>query len=512
MRVEKTPNKHSKIISDYLLQDERLKEFYNFPPTIEGLEKSLRMRQFTIEKRKALVAELHNQYESLDTSEETRNNIRLLEHTTTYTITTGHQLSIFTGPLFFFYKVISTIKLCRTLKEKFPIYHFVPVFWMASEDHDFEEINHFYLFNKKYSWETSQKGAVGEFKLEGFDKIFEGLNDELSLFKKAYLEHENLSQATLYLVNELFKEYGLVIIEPNQPKLKHLFKNIIKDELEGDHSFHEINNTSNKLDTHDYKTQINPREINLFYLEDQVRERIIFEDNKYKINNTDISFNKEEIFSLVDSNPEKFSPNVALRPVYQESILPNLAYIGGPGELAYWLQLKSNFDRLDVFFPTLLLRDSFLILNKSSQKTIEKLNISLSDILKKYDTLKKEIVKKWSDEELHLDTEKSNIKSIILSIKDKTTDKSLHPAIESELQKINKGLDNLEKRIHKAEEKNHETALNQLKKLLEKLNPNGAPQERVENILNYSLNDNDFIHKIYSSSDVLDPQLKVISL
>ena len=512
MKIEKIPTKRSKIITDYLSGNDKLSGFYAFSPTLEGLEKSLRTRQFSIDKRNVLSKELSKQYENLEASEETLQNIKLLQHTTTYTITTGHQLSVFTGPLFFIYKIISTIRLCKEMKSKFPLYDFVPIYWMASEDHDFEEINHFHLFNQKHTWENEQKGAVGEFKMEGFESVFEDIKEELPLFKKAYLESDNLSEATQYLVNELFKQHGLVILEPNNTVLKSQFKDIIRDELSNHTSFTEINNSSEKLVKAGYKAQINSREINLFYLDNQLRERIVFEGDKYKVNNTDISFSKDEILELVDSNPEKFSPNVALRPVYQEAILPNLAYIGGPGELAYWLQLKSNFDRLAIPFPVLLLRDSFLLLNKGSQKTIEKLNISLEDIFKDYDILKKELVKKWSDGELHLDSEKREIESVMLSIKEKAMDKSLHPAIESELQKINKGLDNLEKRIHKAEERNHETALSQLKKLQEKLKPNGVPQERVDNILNYSINDDEFISKIYEGSDLLDTDLKVVYL
>jgi len=214
----------------------------------------------------------------------------------------------------------------------------------------------------------------------------------------------------------------------------------------------------------------------------------------------------------VESNPEKFSPNVALRPVYQEVILPNLAYVGGPGELAYWLQLKSNFDRLQISFPNLIVRDSFLVLNENSQKSLTKLDIQLVDIFKPFDVLRKVLVREWSDAEISVENEGKAIEDIMRSIKNKVSDKSLHPTIESEVQKIKKGLNNLEKRIQKAEERNHETALNQLKKLQNQLLPNGVPQERIDNMLNYSINDPRFLHKIINNANPLDTALKVIYL
>ena len=510
MKVKKIANKYSKIISDYLDHKKELKDFYLFEPTLAGIEKSLRLRQFSSQKRVVLSNELKNQYNGFNTSDQTLNNINLIEHTNTFTITTGHQLSLLTGPLFFIYKIISTIKLCKQLKEKFPAYHFVPIYWMASEDHDFDEINHFHLFGKTYRWQTKQTGAVGHFLTDEIKYIFDDLNELVPHFKDAYTKKNNLADATKYIVNELFKNEGLIVLEPNSKPLKALFSSIIVDELINQNSHKEIEKASEKLNNLGYSNQVTPREINLFYCSENLRERIVYENNSYKVLHTKLSFSKDEIIKLVKESPEKFSPNVALRPVYQEVILPNLAYIGGPGELAYWLQLKSNFNRLEVFFPVLILRDSFMILSKSNQKIIQKLNLELSDVFTDVQLLKKQLVKKWSDNELHLNDEITQIEKIIYSIKNKTNDKSLYPAIEAEFAKINKSLINLEKRIHKAEEQKHEIALKQLEKLNEKLFPEGIPQERYENVLNYLINDENFIEKVYKHADVLDSHLKIL--
>src|SRR5690606_31940934 len=160
-----------------------------------------------------------------NTSEFSIKNIELLKSEKTFTVTTGHQLCLFTGPSYFIYKIISTINLAEELKKEFPVYDFVPVYWAASEDHDFEEINHFHLFGKKLEWKSEQSGAVGNFKTKKLETLLPALEEALgksknsdyliSLFKNAYLQHQNLADATRFIVNELFGEYGLVTIDGN---------------------------------------------------------------------------------------------------------------------------------------------------------------------------------------------------------------------------------------------------------------------------------------------------------
>ena len=164
------------------------------------------------------------------------------------------------------------------------------------------------------------------------------------------MNHQDLATATRFLANELFKKEGLVILDGESKSLKNLFIPYMNEELKNQSSFKTVSETNLKLTSDEYSIQVNPREINLFYIEDNLRERIIFENGKYKVNNTKIEFSQVEILAEVDKNPEKFSPNVILRPLYQEVILPNLCYIGGGGEIAYWLQLKSNFVKFKVRF------------------------------------------------------------------------------------------------------------------------------------------------------------------
>jgi len=215
----------SKLTCDYLAEKETVKSFYGAFPKLENFGEQLETKgiTFSSESRKVLVKQLKLQYKNTTTSEATLSNIKSLSETNTFTITTGHQLNLFSGPLYFLYKIFSVINLSEKLKKAFPKSNFVPVYWMATEDHDFDEINYFNLFGKKFHWNRKDGGAVGELSTEGLDLVLNNLEKALgksknakelcSLFSNAYLNHSTLSEATRYLGNELFSEYGLVILD-----------------------------------------------------------------------------------------------------------------------------------------------------------------------------------------------------------------------------------------------------------------------------------------------------------
>jgi len=312
----------------------------------------------------------------------TRQNIELLHHENTFTITTSHQLNLFTGPLYFLYKIISVINLTNELKAAYPENNFVPVYWMATEDHDFDEINYFNFKGKKVQWSRQASGAVGRLNTEDLDKVLDVFTANLGfgansngikkLFKCAYLDHKNLADATRFLANELFGIYGLVIVDADDRDLKSLFAPYVKKELTEQTSFTKVSETNEKINSLGFNVQVNPREINLFYLKEDLRERIVEQNGTYFVNDTDISFTKSELLAELEKHPERFSPNVIMRPLYQEVILPNLCYIGGGGELAYWFQLKSYFKAVNVPFPMLLLRNSVLVKTAKQSEKLKK--------------------------------------------------------------------------------------------------------------------------------------------
>lgn len=378
-------NYFSQLINDYLDQKESLQGFYEQFPSLENFQKQVESKQnnYSAETRKILVESLNKQYKNTQISAKSQENLAFLEKENTFTITTGHQLNLFTGPLYFLYKIISVINLTEELSEKYPLQHFVPVYWMATEDHDFEEINFFNFEHHKIQWQREASGAVGDLDTKGLEEVYEKfqtiLNDSdhskhlQSLFQKAYLEHDHLTEATRFLANELFGEYGLIILDGNDTALKKEFIPYVKNEILHQNSSDEVGKTSKKLNELGYKIQVNPREINLFYLKDNLRERIVKDEEYYIVHETDIRFTEEEILQDLENYPKRFSPNVIMRPLYQEVILPNLCYIGGGGELAYWFQLKSYFQKENVTFPILLLRNSALLMTEKQSEKAKKI-------------------------------------------------------------------------------------------------------------------------------------------
>ncbi len=483
----------SKLIVDYLDQKAELKTLYNRFPTVEnlGLQMEEKSKNFPIENREILAKALLNQYQNFEVSETTSNNIEFLKSSNTFTITTGHQLNLFTGPSYFLYKIISVINLTKELKTAYPNHNFVPVYWMATEDHDFDEINFFNFKGKKIQWKKESKGPVGRLGTSGLEEVFEQFLTELGLgnnanylrelFKKSYLEHQNLADATRYLANELFKNEGLVIIDGDDLELKKLFIPYTKEELLNQTSFKKVNETLPLLEQ--YNVQVNPREINLFYIQDNLRERIVLENGNYKINATSLSFSESEIVTELENNPQNFSPNVILRPLYQELILPNLCYIGGGGELAYWLELKSNFEANNITFPILLLRNSVLLATEKQHDKLDKLDLKWTYIFQKQEDLINKKTKEFSNFTIDFSEQKTFLKKqfeTLYSIANKT-DKSFVGAVKAQEVKQIKGLENLEKRLLKAEKRKHQEQLNQIKELQNSLFPNQSLQERSAN-------------------------------
>ena len=523
-------NYFSKLILDYLDKKEDLSPFYNRFPEIGNFEAQIKEKQqsFSAENRQVLVKSLQQQYEGFDVSEATLANIEALSKDTTFTITTGHQLNLFTGPLYFLYKIISVINLTKILKKEHPEYDFVPIYWMATEDHDFAEINYFNLNGKKFQWNSTEKGAeidaVGYLSTEGLDEVFELFSAEIgggeaadhlkSLFKKAYLEHTNLTEATRYLANELFKQYGLVIMGAQQAELKKLFVPYAENELLEQRSFENTKEKTEKLSNLGYNVQVNPREINLFYLNNGYRERIIKRDGKYYVHEKQIEWTKDEILAELHENPQYFSPNVMMRPLYQEIILPNLCYIGGGGELAYWLELKDYFEAENVPFPMLLLRNSALLQSEKQKEKREKLDISNKELFLKQHELINRKVRKISNIDIDFSKQKEHLQKQFEEMYElaEKTDKSFLGAVKAQEVKQLKGLDHLEKRLLKAQKRKLKDEVSRIADLQNQLFPNRSLQERQTNFSEvYAIYGQELLDTLFEHLNPLEQHFKILT-
>ncbi|WP_139959645.1 bacillithiol biosynthesis cysteine-adding enzyme BshC [Flavicella sediminum] len=516
----------SKLICDYVSKNPKLDGLYGEFPDLVGFKKQIALKesQFPFESRKILVESLQTQFSKLQVTKQTQENIEALALKNTFTVVTGHQLNLFTGPLYFLYKIVSAINLAKQLKAEFPQQNFVPVYWMATEDHDFEEINHFFVKNTKIEWDVESSGPVGIHSTKGLDTAFEEFSKEIGssknanylkeLFRKGYLEHDNLTEATRYIVNELFGAHGLVIVDGDDKQLKQLFTPYAKNELLDNVAINSLQITNAFLEEN-YKVQVNPRDINLFYIKDGLRERIIFEDELFKINNTAITLTKTEILEELNKHPEYFSPNVIMRPLYQEVVLPNLCYIGGGGEIAYWLQLKAMFDKVAVPFPILLVRNSVLLINEKQARKAKKLEIKIEELFLKQEALVNTKTKELSELTIDFSAQKETLAKLFSDLKPlvSQTNKTFEGALLAQEKKQLKGFLNLEKRLLKAEKKNLQDKLSRITQIQNELFPRQGLQERNVNFAEFYIeHGQELIPILLQELDPLSLQFSVISL
>jgi len=523
----------SKTMHHYLEKDERILPFYENFPDVKGFEKQIETKRLSVraQSRTILVDVLKKQYQLLDcarsdkkTVTKTQKNIELLSKENTFTITTGHQLNLFTGPLYFLYKILSTINLCEELSEKFPKQHFVPIYWMATEDHDFEEINYFNFKDKKVQWNSNQTGAVGRFSTDGLEAVLKQFSDTLGtsknttelkkLFSDAYVKHKNLADATRFIADKLFGNYGLVVLDADDKALKKEFVPFVKEELLQQVSHQHVSKTITEFGKN-YKVQVNPREINLFYLIDGLRERILFENEMYKVHNTAIKWSLSEIQKEVCDFPERFSPNVIMRPLYQEVILPNLCYIGGGGEIAYWLELKTYFEAVHIPFPILLLRNSVQIVSEKQQRKLDRLSISTEELFLNQHSLVAKKVKEKSIVKVDFTEQKKILKTQFNRLKEiaKQTDISFIGAVNAQEKKQLNGLVNLEKRLLRAEKRKQSDLVHSIIKLQNELLPNQSLEERYRNFSDYYVEyGEEFIVALKENLQPLQLEFTVVSM
>ncbi|MCS3799176.1 bacillithiol biosynthesis cysteine-adding enzyme BshC [Niastella sp. OAS944] len=512
----------SKIIIDYLNQSPAIKPFYTHPVSLEGMAAAIQARQQAQPDRNLLVKELQEQYKGIETSALVQQNIQQLLQPNTFTITTAHQPAIFTGHLYFIYKIAHVIKLADRLKKEFPDKHFVPVFWMGSEDADLDELGHVYLSSDKLVWETNQTGAVGRMNTKGLDKLIHRIEGELSvqpfgkeliqLLRDCYLQSPDIQTATFKLINALFAEYGLIVIMPDNANLKKAMEPVFREDLLQQTPAGVVEKTIEQL-SKQYKAQAHPRPINLFYLKDNIRELIELKGDKYEVRNTTLSFTKDEILAELANNPERFSPNVILRGLYQETVLPNIAFIGGGGETAYWLELKDLFNHYKVPFPMLVVRNSFLIIEKKWQEKIRKLDLQTKDLFQPEQDVLTMLVSRQKNGELKLKNELEAAMRVYDLLKDKAAniDRSLLQHVEALQARTIKPLQELEKKMLRAEKKKYETEQRQIQTIRKALFPKNGLQERVDNFMPwYALWGREFIHIVYEHSLTLEQEFTIL--
>lgn len=520
MQVVKFPLKDVRAFNsfflDYVDKKEILKPFYNRQPETGNFRDQIADKEasFKPANRKILVESLTAQYEKVKPTVRVSENIQSLADEKTFTVTTGHQLNIFTGPLYFIYKIVTVINACRQLSSQYPGYRFVPVYWMASEDHDYDEIKYFRLYGQKHTWSTNQKGAVGRFSPDGLAKLAEEIPGENRVFKDAYGKHKTLSDAVRYYVNALFGDQGLVVVDGDDALLKAALKDVIRDDIFRGVAKSKVDNTNANLEKAGYKTQIFCRDINFFFLDNDIRNRIEKHNNSYRVVDTSLVFSGPEIEGMVAKNPEKFSPNVVLRPLYQEMILPNLAYVGGPAEIVYWLQLSELFGHYSIPFPILMPRNFAMVMDHEVSRKLEKTGLELRDLFEEKNFLFNHWILRHSPRNLTVGAERESLINLFQELRERAeqVDKSLAPFVGAQGKRALNSLEKIERKLLRAEKRLHVDKLRQIEAVKDSLFPGGGLQERTDNFLNFYHQDHDFINKLLDSLDAFDFRFHVLML
>lgn len=484
----------SSIVADYLAEAATIRPFYTHLPNLDGISSAIQSREKFATPRNVLVSALQEQYKAVHTDKSVTFNIEALADTKTFTIVTAHQPNIFTGPLYFIYKILHAIQLAKHLSEQLPAYRFVPVYYMGSEDADLDELGQISIDGNKLNWSTSQTGAVGRMTvdkellkllsaIEGQTGVLPFGKELTELFRQAYTSGRTIQEATLHLVNALFGRFGLVVLIPDQQMLKAQFSSVIQKELIEGFSHRIVSNTIGELEKN-YKVQAGGRAINLFYLINDRRERIEKEGDDFVVNALNLRFTQTQILDELNTYPERFSPNVILRGAFQETILPNIAFIGGGGELAYWLELKKVFEAIEVPYPVLVLRNSFLVMTSEQEKRMQKLELHHQTLFSKADVLLEQLVKKNTNQQLSLTSEMNLLSNLYDQIKLQAgaIDETLTAHVASLQVKAAKRLIELEKKMLRAEKRKYEAEGRQIQSLKAQLFPNDSLQERVDNI------------------------------
>ncbi|HVM88165.1 MAG TPA: bacillithiol biosynthesis cysteine-adding enzyme BshC [Puia sp.] len=512
----------SKIIIDYLENNQLLKLFYQHPVSMEGIKSAIHEREKFSTNRKTLADELKKQYNHVDSNHKVNTNIEKLLFENTFTITTAHQPAIFTGTLYFIYKILHVIKIAAHLSTEMPQYNFVPVYYMGSEDADLEELSKIFLNGEKIVWDTKQTGAVGRMNTKGLEKIIARIEGEFSvlpfgkelvqLLKNCYLNCSDIQSATFKLVHALFADYGLIVVIPDNPALKAQMVTVFEADLFHQTSAGIVENTIHNLSVH-YKVQANPREINLFYLKDNIRNRIEKKKDRFIVAGTDISFSEKEMREELQRYPDRFSPNVILRGPLQETILPNIVFVGGGGEEAYWLELKDLFRHYGIPYPVLILRNSFLIIEKKWKEKFNHLHLTIKDIFKPEEELLNGLVKNKSQNQVTLEKELEELSDYYEKLKfvSLQIDNSLAEHTQALKAKAAKLVKELEKKLLRAEKRKFHDQQNQIHALKSALFPLHNLQERIDNFIPYYAKwGKEFIHILYKYSLTLEQKFVVL--
>jgi bacillithiol synthase len=538
IRFDQIP-RTSGLFNDFLYNFDRVSRFYQ--PS--GLDVSaLIARAPTVASqsfsRDAVADALADQNAAAGASDQTFANVERLRQKDSVVVITGQQAGLFTGPIYTIFKALTAIKLTRHLRAQG--LNVVPMFWVAAEDHDFEEVNHTRLLNREgqlvtitYAGCPPKEGKpVGHVKLN--EKISENIAEMIAALpesefmprliadvRDSYKAGVNFADAFGKMMIKLFGKFGVVLINPLDDRLKAVAGEIYARAISNAPEFaSRLVNTSAQLEASGYHAQVYATaEAAPLFMVDEGRRTAMTrrDDGRFYLKGSEKSFGAAELLETVQRCPSCFSPNVTLRPIVQDFLLPTLAYIGGPAEIAYFAQLRPNYGLLNRVDPVALPRASFTLIEKRHAKTMSKYGIGFTDIFAGFEEVMKTVVERSLDQ--NTATVFDEAEKVFNDQLDKlnaslaAVDPTLADALKGGREKILYQLNHLRTRFIHNRGKRDETTKQQIERLFAALYPNKNLQEREINVFYFLARYGyDLIDRIYDEVDVGLHDHKLINL
>ncbi|WP_394232620.1 bacillithiol biosynthesis cysteine-adding enzyme BshC [Niallia oryzisoli] len=496
----------------------------------------LKKRTFMREELASCIAKY---MERFPTSNKVLESLEKLSRPESVVVIGGQQAGILTGPLYSIHKIVSIIVLARQKEVELGI-PVVPIFWIAGEDHDYQEVNHIYVENegkvqkKVYPEKVLEKKMVSDISLDHelcmdwIEEIIEMLGETahtkelLAFLEKAVKQSESFVDFFAHMVMELFKDYGLLVIDSGYPGLRCLEKEILISQINQAASItNHVRAVQAELEKEGFShsIDISSQAGNIFYYDEKYRERILLEFNAGKKEfigkNGALTFSLKELLQIASEFPWKLSNNVVTRPITQELLFPTLAFIAGPGEIAYWAELKKAFESYSIKMPPIVPRLNITLVDRSVETDIVELGLSLETVLTSGTEKQKEdylsSVKDKELDDLFQHTKEQLLENYRL-IKEKI-DRGLSPLLEKNQAQLFKQVEFMEGKVAHSLQEKHQVVLNKFSRVNNKLRPLGSPQERILNAL-YYMNQYGipFLANLSSLSYTFDGKHKVIKI
>ncbi len=531
-RIPKTPA----LLLDYLYHAGKVQSFF---PWISGSEFSGTPQSGgpfpRLAHRAALVEALKRQNRRWGASAKTMENLDRLAGDRCRAVVTGQQVGLFTGPAYTIYKALTAVKLAEAYRRRGV--DAVPVFWMATEDHDLEEVGRTWILAADSTLESVQYAqesegnrlpvgpiAFGPSIAGHLDRFLQGLPDSefkpvlAARLKRVYREGNTFGEAFAQVVSFLLSEYGLILLDPREPSLKQMAKPVFLQAVEAWEKLDELlGGRIRQLAGAGYSPQVS-REAGtrfLFWEQDGERRGVVGTREGFSLRGS--SELLADFRGLIERAPEQVSPNVLFRPVVQDFLLPTLATVAGPSEVAYHAQISPLYHALGRAMPPVVPRAGFTVIDRRMQKLLAKYRLEFCDLFRGSQAMLKQIVEGTVNQEVgdSFDRLESAIDRRLGEMEEplKSVDPTLVGALGTARKKIQYQLANLRSKFVSAESRRREILTRQLNSLLTTLYPSGGFQERHVNIFYFlSRYGPEFLEELYDAIDLSDPDHKLIYL